>query len=91
MGENWDSEKIKKSISKAGVIGGLPVGMSFDPQQGKNLEKFINTISKEIYRILKPGGFYLCFSQARLSHRMAVGIENANFEIRDMLYWKRDS
>lgn len=91
MGENWDSEKIKKSILQAGVVGGLPVGMKFDPQQGKDLEKFINIISKEIYRVLKPGGFYLCFSQARLSHRMAVGIENANFEIRDMLYWKRDS
>lgn len=91
MDDNWDSEKIKKSIQQAGIIGGLPVGMKFDPKQGINLEKFINIISKEIYRILKPGGFFLCFSQARLSHRMGVGIENAGFEIRDMLYWKRDS
>lgn len=91
MDDKWDNNQLKESIAKAGVIGGLPVGMKFDPQQGKNLEIFINVISKELFRILKPGGFYLCFSQARLSHRMAVGIENAGFEIRDMLYWKRDS
>ena len=91
MGEDWDSEAIKQSQKKAGVIGGLPVGMKFDPNQGRQLQKFIGFVSKEIYRVLKPGGFYLCFSQARLVHRMAVGIEDNNFEIRDLLFWKRDS
>ena len=91
MGEGWDSKSIRESQDKAQVVGGLPVGMKFDPQQGKDLQKFINEVSSELIRILKPGGFYLCFTQARLSHRMAVGIEDAGFEIRDMLYWKRDS
>lgn len=91
MGNNWDVEKLENKASKAKVIGSMPVGMKFDPQQGIDLQNFIEKISKEIYRILKPGGFYLCFSQARLLHRMAIGIENSGFEIRDMLIWKREN
>ena len=47
-------------------------------------------VSTEVYRILKPGGFYISFSQGRLYHRMAVAIEDCGFEIRDMLVWKRE-
>ena len=36
---------------------------------------------------MKPGAFALFFSQPRLSHRMAVGLEDAGFEIRDMYTW----
>ena len=89
--ENWDSQKIKTAIKQAGIVGSLPVGMKFSVNQGINLEEFIKTISKELYRVIKPGGFYLCFSQARLSHHMAIGIEKCGFEIREMLYWKRET
>lgn len=37
----------------------------------------------ECYRVLKPGGFIAAFSGSRTSHRMAVAIEDAGFEIRD--------
>lgn len=90
MGDEWSNDKLRKSVSKAGVVGSMPVGMKFDPQQGKNLQRFIEDISNEIYRVLKPGGFYLSFSQGRLYHRMAVAIEDAGFEIRDMLVWSRE-
>lgn len=89
MASDWDLEKLKASTQKAGVVGGLPVGMKFDPQQGKDLEEFMFKISKELYRILKPGAFFLSFSMPRLYHRMACGIENAGFEIRDEYIWKR--
>jgi len=36
-------------------------------------------------RVLKPGGFMLCFGGARTWHRLACGIEDAGFEIRDSL------
>ena len=42
---------------------------------------------KEVYRVLKPGGHILSFSGSRTYHRMAVNIEDAGFEIRDMLGW----
>lgn len=90
MGNNWNVNKLYEKSQKAEVVSSLPVGMKFDPQQGKDLQIFITKISTEIYRILKPGGFYLSFSQGRLYHRMAVAIEDCGFEIRDMLLWKRE-
>lgn len=90
MGNNWQVDKLKEKAQKAGVVQSMPVGMKFDPKQGIELQQFMEIISKEVYRILKPGGFYLSFSQARLYHRMAMAIENCGFEIRDMLVWKRE-
>ena len=90
MGNNWDVQELSAKTKKSKVVGSLPVGMKFDPQQGKDLQKFMEEISKEVFRILKPGGFYLSFSQGRLYHRMAIAIENSGFEIRDMLVWKRE-
>lgn len=77
----------EKSTRATGSVGKLPVGMKFDTKKGKELRAFINEVSIEIIRILKPGSFFLCFSQPRLSHHMATGIENAGFEIRDMYAW----
>lgn len=37
--------------------------------------------------LLKPGAHLLAFSGSRTYHRMAVAIENAGFEIRDMIEW----
>lgn len=41
----------------------------------------------ECLRILKPGGHLLAFAGTRTQHRMAVRIEDAGFEIRDMIAW----
>lgn len=88
MGNDWNKENLSKKVKKAKVVGGLPVGMKFDVEQGKKLQEFIEPICNEFMRILKPGGFCIIFSQARLYHRMAIATENAGFEIRDMLGWK---
>ncbi len=42
---------------------------------------------EEVYRVLKSGGHILSFAGSRTYHRMAVNIEDAGFEIRDMLGW----
>lgn len=70
-----------------GTIGGLPVAMKFDPRQGIALQSFMEEVAEQWMRVLVPGGFALAFSQARLSHRMAIALENAGFEIRDMIVW----
>ena len=41
----------------------------------------------ECLRVLKPGGYLLAFAGTRTQHRMAVRIEDAGFEIRDMIAW----
>ena len=42
---------------------------------------------KDLLRICKPGAHLLAFSGSRTYHRMAVAIEDAGFEIRDMIEW----
>ena len=88
MGDDWNDEKLNKSASKSGVIGGLPVGMKFDRKQGENLQKFLEPLAKEFMRVLKPGGFCVVFSQGRLYHRTAIALDLAGFEVRDLLAWR---
>ena len=42
---------------------------------------------KECLRVLKPGGHLLSFGGTRTYHRMASAIEDAGFEVRDMIEW----
>ena len=41
----------------------------------------------ECLRVLKPGGHLLSFGGTRTYHRMASAIEDAGFQIRDMINW----
>jgi hypothetical protein len=41
----------------------------------------------EAIRVMKPGGFLLSFGAPRTWHRLAVGIEDAGFEIRENIAW----
>src|SRR5579885_582370 len=41
----------------------------------------------ECLRILKPGGYLAAFGGTRTYHRLACGIEDAGFEIRDQAAW----
>lgn len=41
----------------------------------------------EAMRVLKPGGHAIVFCGPRTYHRMASGLEDAGFEIRDQLQW----
>ena len=71
-----------------GSVGGLPVGMKFDPAQGRKLQAFMEPIAFDLHRVLKPGGFALVFSAPRLVHRMAIAFEDPGFEIRDIYAWR---
>ena len=71
-----------------GAVGGLPVGMKFDPNQGREFQRFIEPVAAHLLRILAPGGFLLMFSSPRLYHRAAVAVEDAGFEIRDQYAWR---
>jgi len=42
---------------------------------------------QECLRVLKPGGHALIACGTRTQHRMAVNIEDAGFEIRDIISW----
>lgn len=42
---------------------------------------------QEVLRVLKPGAHLLSFGGTRTFHRMTCAIEDAGFEIRDMIEW----
>lgn len=83
---NW--KKGDAGIKRGtGVVGGLPTGMKFDPKQGIALQDFMTKVSEFMLLVMKPGAYAVVFSQPRLAHRMAIGLEDANFEIRDIFAW----
>ena len=86
LGNDWNKESLDTKGSSA-VVGNLPKGMKFDRNQSKKFNEFYSKVSAEVFRILKPGGAFVSFSSPRLYHSMAMAMEDAGFEIRDMLGW----
>ena len=68
------------------VVTDPPYGISF---MNKHWDYDVPKVEvwKEIYRLLKPGAHVLCACGTRTQHRMAVNIEDAGFEIRDVITW----
>ena len=56
---------------------------------GKEWDAFVPQPNfwKEIYRVLKPGGYVLSFAGTRTYDWMVMAIRLAGFEIRDMIAW----
>jgi site-specific DNA-methyltransferase (adenine-specific) len=88
LGDEWTSENAKKGKAERNMCRNLPSGMAFDPSQGLRFQTFMAHVSAEVLRVLVPGAFFISFSHARLYHRLAVAVEDAGFEMRDMLAWK---
>ena len=53
----------------------------------KQFQTWTESWARVALRVLKPGGHLLSFGGTRTYHRMAVGVEDAGFEIRDQLCW----
>ena len=68
------------------VVTDPPYGLAF---MGKKWDYDVPSVEiwAECLRVLKPGGYLLSFAGTRTQHRMAVRIEDAGFEIRDMIAW----
>jgi DNA modification methylase len=54
---------------------------------GLPFQQWCESWARECLRVLKPGGHLLAFGGTRTWHRLAVGVEDAGFEIRDSLAW----
>lgn len=84
-----DSLHVLKSLpaeSIDSVVTDPPYGLAF---MGKRWDYDVPSVDlwREVFRVLKPGGHLLAFAGTRTQHRMAVNIEDAGFEIRDMIAW----
>ena len=68
------------------IVTDPPYGIDF---MGKEWDYDVPSVEiwEQCLRVLKPGGYLLAFAGTRTQHRMAVRIEDAGFEIRDMIAW----
>ena len=86
LGNCLDKLKELDDNSVDSVVTDPPYGLSF---MGKKWDYDVPAVEiwEECFRVLKPGGHLLAFAGTRTQHRMAVNIEDAGFEIRDMIAW----
>lgn len=85
-GDCLDVLRTMPDNSVDSVVTDPPYGLSF---MGKKWDYDVpaTEVWAECLRVLKPGGHLLAFAGTRTQHRMAVRIEDAGFEIRDMIAW----
>lgn len=87
LDNEWNHQKISEDKDYCKVVTSLPPGMKFDREQGIKFYQWYLNVSQNIFRILKPGGFFFSFSSPRLFHRMASAIDDAGFLMRDTFLW----
>lgn len=93
MGKAWDGQDIVEMTKRDRPKGGensLAMSAGKYSRTYEDMlcfEEFTLAWAKEAIRVLKPGGHILVFCSPRSYHRMACGIEDAGFEIRDQVQW----
>ena len=103
MGKEWDSFKpaaAHADARKRRAAEVTPEGRAHSTSAGPYLaasvnayaagpafEAWVTTWATEALRVLKPGGHLLAFGGSRTWHRLAAGIEDAGFEVRDSIAW----
>lgn len=92
-GDCIEQMRTLQADSVDAIVTDPPYGLEF---MGKEWDGFGTPLgfqtwteqwAREALRVLKPGGHLLAFGGTRMYHRLAAGIEDAGFEIRDTLMW----
>jgi site-specific DNA-methyltransferase (adenine-specific) len=85
-GDCRDVMRTMPDCSVDSIVTDPPYGLEF---MGKEWDKGVPGVDvwRECLRVLKPGGHLLAFAGTRTQHRMCTAIEDAGFEIRDMIAW----
>jgi DNA modification methylase len=86
LGDCLDVLRAMPDCSVDAVVTDPPYGLAFMGQRW-DYDVPSMEIWVECLRVLKPGGHLLAFAGTRTQHRMAVRIEDAGFEIRDLIMW----
>lgn len=63
------------------------IDYDYTPAGLRRFQDFSEAWGREVFRVLKPGAYVLSCGAPRAHHRMACGLEDAGFEIRDSLAW----
>jgi site-specific DNA-methyltransferase (adenine-specific) len=86
QGDCLQTMKTLADNSVDSIVSDPPYGISF---MAKKWDYDVPSVEvwKEAMRVLKPGGHALIACGTRTQHRMVVNIEDAGFEIRDVVSW----
>jgi DNA modification methylase len=88
LGNSLEELKTLEDNSVDSIVTDPPYELGFMGKSWDNTGIANNpNLWAECLRVLKPGGHLLAFSGTRTYHRMAVAIEDAGFEVRDMIEW----
>jgi DNA modification methylase len=88
MRRRVETDAVNTGASRQG--GRQRSGNDFAKRQKRDAQAFEAEAERwavEVLRVLKPGAHLLAFGGTRTFHRLAAGIEDAGFEIRDCLSW----
>ena len=85
-GDAIESMREIPDASIEAVVTDPPYGLSF---MAKEWDHGVPGVPfwQEMLRVAKPGAYLLAFGGTRTVHRIATAIEDAGWEIRDMLVW----
>ena len=85
-GDNIDTLRTLPDACVDSCVTDPPYGLEF---MGKAWDRGVPGVElwREVLRVLRPGGHLLAFAGTRTQHRMATAIEDAGFEVRDMIAW----
>lgn len=72
---------------RIGWMAGQPISYDESLAGHRGYQTWTEQWAREVYRVLKPGAYVLCCGAPRSYHRMACGIEDAGFEVRDAVLW----
>jgi site-specific DNA-methyltransferase (adenine-specific) len=78
QGESWDGRAIREEVAGHGVD-------RLSPNQA--FEVWTRGWAEPCLRVMRPGAHLLAFGSPRTFHRLACGLEDAGFELRDTLMW----
>lgn len=86
IGDCLDILRTLPENSVDSIVTDPPYGLKF---MGKRWDYDVPGVEvwAECLRVLRPGGHLLAFAGTRTQHRMCTRIEDAGFEIRDMIAW----
>jgi site-specific DNA-methyltransferase (adenine-specific) len=75
--KDWDSRSIREAVDADGE--------NLSPSEA--FQRWCALWGAGCLQALKPGGHILAFGSSRTFHRLAAGLEDAGFELRDTLMW----
>jgi DNA modification methylase len=73
----WDGRDIRRTVDTA--TERLSTGEAF--------QRWTTAWARDAARVMKPGAHLIAFGSPRTFHRLTSGIEDAGFDIRDVLMW----